>query len=257
MLQEVNVTLFAISFGALLGAIGNKLIMEYQKSNWKFGYYILSGISILLPIMEIVFNYKSLNTFNFRFYIFVFLVFIIGIFLLIFTIRFLDNKSIFSTLELDIPINEFTKSADKTEIKLFGGDLSFLGNSPTEIDGNKQYLVLKQQNFFRISILCEVPQDTITMIRYGKILHELRAVQLRFYNPDEADLRIRGRMIKIDGADKLLIYKKIKSNCYETIKTDTGNSNGALYSNIWNLIWSLAKPISSKESTEFIELFRS
>lgn len=70
---------------------------------------------------------------------------------------------------------------------------------------------------------------------------------LRFYKPDRADLKVRGRIIQLQGVDKLLMYSRIESGIYQAIETDTSNSNGALYNNIWQLIWSLAdKPTQAQ-----------
>jgi len=88
--------------------------------------------------------------------------------------------------------------------------------------------------------LCESPKGQIEQIRYGKILTDIAGAELKFYNPDIADLRVRGRIIQVDGVNKLLIYKKLKSKTYRAIETNTADSDGALYNNIWQLVWSLA-----------------
>ncbi len=62
-------------------------------------------------------------------------------------------------------------------------------------------------------------------------------------------------MKTISGVEKLLIYSKIKSGKYLAIETDTANSNGALYNNIWKLIWSLATRLSSQQKTEYKDLY--
>ena len=80
--------------------------------------------------------------------------------------------------------------------------------------------------------------------------------ELRFYNPEEADLRVRGRIIKVNGVDKLLVYNKIKSGKYQAIENDTSNSNGALYNGIWELVWSLAKQPTPEQIGMYKGLFR-
>jgi hypothetical protein len=77
-------------------------------------------------------------------------------------------------------------------------------------------------------------------LRYGKIITEIHNVELRYYQPEKADLRVRGRIIEVNGVNKLLMYTKNKPGSYQAIETDTANSSGALYGNIWDLIWSLA-----------------
>ena len=48
-------------------------------------------------------------------------------------------------------------------------------------------------------------------------------------------------MIRLDGSTKLLMYHK-ESNLkfIELLNTDTSDSDGALYNNIWELVWELA-----------------
>ena len=87
-------------------------------------------------------------------------------------------------------------------------------------------------------------------------MHELTGVELKFYRPDKADLQIRGRMITIAGAEKLLIYSKLENGYYETIRTDTGHTSGALYGNIWDLIWSLAERLTDAQRNEYIALYQ-
>jgi len=157
---------------------------------------------------------------------------------------------------LDPIINRFTTIADRTEIRLFGGDLNFFGNSEVQMNNNAQYTALRGSTFARISILCEEPQNADTRTRYGKILNELPGIELRFYNPEEADLLIRGRLKKVNGVDKLLIYNKLDTGRYQLILTDTANSSGALYNNIWNLVWSLANRLSVDQRNELLAPFR-
>ena len=252
-LTNIIISFATISLGAFLGALGNKLVTHNSQTNWKWGFYLLSIISLIL-----VFVYPFLaDSLNFGDYFGLSILIISSICLFIFTKRFLDKKSIYKTLELDPIINKFTDLSDHNEIKLFGGDLNFFGNTTSEMDNNNQYNHLKSICFRKLLILCEEPADTLTKIRYGKILHEMRGVELKFYNPDEADLRIRGRLKTLQGAERLLIYSKVDSGLYKTIETDTANSNGALYSNIWRLIWSLAKKPSSERIEEFKSLFNN
>ncbi len=251
--NEINLALAGATSGALFGAIGLKLFLETSKSNWKWFFYILALISVLSAIMNGMIEFSKLTIMG---WIIVCALLVLGIYLLYFTSRHLDKKNIYTTDELNPIINDFTMTADLTEIRLFGGDLSFLGNSPIEIDRNVQYTFLKSRNFAKICILCEEPKKNATKITYGKLLHELTGVELKFYRPDKADLQIRGRMITIAGAKKLLIYSKNNGGYYETIRTDTGNTSGALYGNIWDLIWSLAKDVTSDQRNEYIDLYR-
>ena len=241
----------AVSLGAFLGALGNKLVTHNSQTNWKWGFYLLSIISFLIGIIYPIIIHKLV--FNDYFGIFILLISSISLF--VFTKKFLDRKFIYASSELDPIINNFTSNADHNEIKLFGGDLNFFGNGSSEMDRNSQYNHLKSLSFKKVAILCEFPSDIPTKIRYGKILNEAHGVELRFYNPEEADLRIRGRLKTIQGVEKLLIYTKIDSGKYQTIETDTANSNGALYNNIWKLIWSLATKLDEGQRNEYINLY--
>ncbi|MBZ0203273.1 MAG: hypothetical protein K8I03_09695 [Ignavibacteria bacterium] len=163
-------------------------------------------------------------------------------------------KYIFNIKEIDPVINSFTENSDKQEIKLFGGDLNFFGNGPGEMDLNKQYICLKSLGFNKVLILCSEPQNTTDNIRYGKILNDFKNVEIRYYDPKKADLFIRGRLKTIQGVTKLLIYTKVKKGLYRIIETDTANSNGALYNNIWELAWGLARKLSTTEISSLSRL---
>jgi len=250
-ITQISLGLGTIAFGTFLGAIGNKLVAINAQTKWKWAFYILSMISILAGILFSFLYFES----TFKYYLTVTLLLTSGILLLIFTRKALDKKFVYRTIELDPIINSFTSLSDKSEIKLFGGDLDFFGNAPVDMDQNRQYGYLKSLKFRKISIICEEPRNPLTKIRYGKILHEMNCVELKFYNPDEADLMIRGRMKTLNGVEKLMIYSKIESGKYQTIETDTANSNGALYNNIWKLVWSLANKISDQQKQEYTKLF--
>ena len=168
--------------------------------------------------------------------------------------KYLVVKDVYETSELDPIVNRFTTIADKTSIRLFGGDLNFFGNTPEEMIQNNQYNHLKSLGFRSILIICESPKDNIQRIRYGQILIDLPNAELRFYNPESADLRIRGRMIEVNGVTKLLMYRKIKPKTYEAIERNSGESDGVLYTNIWNLIWSLANQPSNEDINDFKSL---
>lgn len=251
-----NNELFAFalcSFGALIGAVGNKLVAVNYKTNWKWAFYLLGVASIIFGVIKIF----SLNSdSSFLDYFTFILLLVSGSLLIVFTKYYLDKKNVFETSELNPIINKFTDDSDKSEIKLFGGDFNFLGNTPQEMDQNIQYSFLKSYSFRKVLILCEEPRNTVTKIRYGKILSDMNGVELRFYNPEEADLQIRGRMKKVQGVDKLLLYSKVVSGKYKTIETDTANSDGALYRNLWYLIWSLAKELNQDEVDSLIKLYK-
>lgn len=257
--SSVFLGLGTLTAGAFLSALGSRLVVSSQ-TQWKWAFYILSIVSVVFGIIYL-FSFpittKPLTDFKFVDYFIVSLLLIFGALLFLFTPRKLEKKIIFETPELNSIINEFTENSDKSEIKLFGGDLNFFGNDPSDMDSNIQYTHLKSLGFRKVSILCEDPKNVSTKIRYGKILNDIREAELRFYNPDEADLHIRGRLKTLQGAEKLMVYLKISSGKYKTIETDTAKSDGALYSNIWKLVWSLADTPDDSSQQKYVELFRN
>lgn len=238
----------SICFGALLGVAGNKLIYSIENSWWRYLFYALGIITFIYGgalawlMRTTILDFSRIDLYA------VVLALASGILMIAFTKRNLEVKSIFTTNELDPIINDFTSKADKKEIKLFGGDLNFFGNAVSDMDSNKQYTHLRAQHFNHILILCESPKGKVeTKIRYGKILKDMPNTELRFYNPDRADLKVRGRIIETQEGPRLLMYTKVKSRVYRALETDIANSNGVLYNNIWNLVWELAhKPDQSE-----------
>jgi len=245
----------SISLGAFFGALRSKIFASRNKTKLHYSFY---GFSILLFVTSIIFLCKYWNDFfspNWFGIIVLFIAILSSLALFFLTKKFLVIKDTFHTSELDPIINKFTESADRDEIKLFGGDLNFFGNTPADIDRHPQYSSLRAHQFRRILILCEEPNDNSKKIRYGKILHDMPQTELRFYEPQKADLKVRGRIIKINGSIKLLMYNRIESKVYQALETDTANSNGALYSNIWELIWSLAIVPTAEQRQEYRNLY--
>jgi len=248
------IALAGITMGTFFGVAGNKLVSSNNLTNLKWIFYFLGVTSIVVGVIFIVCFFKSLDLYG---TISTITLIVSGIALFILTYRILDIKYIFRTKELAPIINNWTSNADHREIKLFGGDLSFFGNPFSEMNSDLQYTFLKSKNFSKISILCEEPKNNESRIRYGKIIDELSNVELKFYKPEEADLQIRGRLKTLNGVAKLLVYFKIKSGKYQTIETDTANSSGALYNNIWDLTWSLARSPLTSEKEGFVKAFKS
>lgn len=247
----------SVALGALLGVLRSKIFAIKHATKLYYFFYIFSAAVFLFSVIGLIAFWNELIAVKKYFDISIIIAALISsVGLFIITKKYLHIKDTFKTPELDPIVNGFTSNADKNEIKLFGGDLNFFGNSPADIDINKQYTHLRGLAFKKISILCEAPTSQIQRIRYGKILSEMPGTELKFYFPDNADLRVRGRIIQVTGVNKLLMYTKIKSGVYQAIETDTGNSNGALYNNIWELAWSLATKPSFQEIDSYISLFK-
>jgi len=251
-LIKLILTCASISLGAILGVLRSKIFATKDNNKLHYFFYAFCTIVVLGSILVGIIYWNELESFDIGVLI---AGIIISTLLWMATNKFLFFKNIFKTTELDPIVNKFTSNADKNEIKLFGGDLNFLGNSPSEIDNNKQYTHLRSLAFKKVSILCEIPHTQIQKIRYGKILYELPYAELRFYEPEGADLRVRGRIIQVQGVTKLLMYTKIRSGIYQSLETDTANSNGALYNNIWELAWSLAQRPSQNDIESYKSLF--
>ncbi len=247
----------SICFGAVLGILRSKI---FASKNSNSLYYIFYGFAILIFVLSLatgIFFSDKIFVKGGLFGIIVLLFSILSsIGLFIFSNKFLVFKNVYKTTKLDPIVNSFTSKADKNEIKLFGGDLNFFGNEPSQINNNSQYTHLRSIGFKKICILCETPDTSTKQIRYGKLLHELEGVELRFYDPEKADLNVRGRIIRLNGVNKLLIYSRISSGVYQAIETDLANSNGALYNNIWELAWSMAKTPKPDEIVLWIALYK-
>jgi len=237
-----------VTLGTVLGAILNKIFASLDKNRlyWFFyGYSILCGC--FLAYSAVATSYAAINgTWYFTL--------ICNLALVAITRFYLKKKNIYKTSELDNVINDFTGKADKDYINLLCGDINFFGDGPNEMDKHAQYTYLRTARFKEINILCFPPKNNSERIRYGKILADMQGVKMRYYQPNEANLSLRGRITRYQGGDRLLMYFKISKQTYQAIETDTANSNGALYKNIWNLIWDLAKVPDQAELQQFMDL---
>lgn len=248
----ISIALTSVALGAFFGALSNKLMSATDSSKWVWAFYLLGLVVLIVPALLSLYYLEDRMSEN-----------ILGIstsivaamLILLFTRRSLDVKNIYDSKDLDPIINKFTEVADKNEIRLFGGDLNFFGEATSQMDENPQYTKLRSLKFKKVNIICETPSDNYTRIRYGKILSEIPNVELGFYNPDKADLRVRGRILKVNGVNKILMFSKIESKKYKALQTDTANAHGALYNNIWDLIWSMATRPSAQDVIQFKELF--
>lgn len=248
----------SIAAGAFLGVLRSKLFSTKTENKFHYAFYICGSITLFGTALAIIFNTSEIfNPPNWFAIIALTLAVGFSIALIIFTKKHLVIKTIYKIKELDPIVNKFTSNSDKNEIKLFGGDLDFLGKSPSEINGNIQYTHLKSLGFKKISILCEEPKDITTKIRYGLLYHDNPNIELRFYQPDKADLKVRGRIKKLNNTIKLLLYTKAETvGSYKILETDTANANGALYENIWQLVWSIATRPSSDQIKLYIAKFK-
>lgn len=242
----------SVAFGAFLAIIRSAIGAKKYRTPLLWIYRLLAGLALLASLASFFNVYNQ--EFDVALTLKLFSVFLAGLFLLIATEKFLNKKDVYKSSELDPIVNKFTDDADRTEIKLFGGDLNFFGENLDEIKKNNQYTHLMDKKFKSILILCEKPSNNRQKMRYGKILHDMPYTKFRFYHPELADLKVRGRISQVQGVHKLLIYTKVKSKHYRAIETDTSDSDGQRYLSIWNLVWSLALEPTDSELKEYKSL---
>lgn len=248
-----DTTFFAISlcfFGICLGVIGNKFVASRYTSGLKWIFYSFGALSIIVAVYYFIQFFQGSDID----YVILCIFLISGVTTICIT-RKINKRNIYKIKELNKEINKFTGDSDTGEIKLFGGDLDFFGNTP-DMDTNIQYQFLGKAKFKKILVLCEEPMNVQTKKRYGKILSDFNDVELRFYQPGKADLKIRGRMSYIHSVLKVLIYRKVCSGSYELIESDMADPKGVLYGDIWNLVWSLARTLGNEQREEYINLSR-
>jgi len=253
----------SLCLGAYLTAMRAKITSSKIKNNLHFVFYIVTGLFFILAIISLMFYWNNLffenNQLKPNYFDLVVISACIlsSILLFIFTNKNLVGKYQYKTSELDPIVNKFTKNADKDNIRLLAGDINFFGNSSSEMDSNVQYKCLKEESFRVIQILCWRPKNNNEKIRYGKIINDFPQVQIKYYKPLKADLKIRGRLKTLNNVTHLLIYNKIQSGIYEALETDTANANGAMYNHLWDLIWESAEDATQEELQEYGKLFRS
>ena len=51
-LQELNLTLIGIPIGALIGAVGIKIVIEKNPSHWKWSFYIVGAATVIYPLFQ-------------------------------------------------------------------------------------------------------------------------------------------------------------------------------------------------------------
>ncbi len=234
--KEMLFNLVMLQIGTFFGLLGNILIGTGRLSKrWAIAFY---GLSIAVALVTVIYMFID-RDFKIEHLITLFVSLVcIGSTWVLF-----NSRMSYTTAQLNPKVIKFTEDAKKNVLKLFAGDLNFLGNTPTEMDSNGQYLQLKSMKFDQIEILCEKPEGLTTKARYGKILLDFNnTVTFKHYNQIATDFNIRGRIKKVHpDIDKVLIYEKIhipdKGSEYRTVETDINNSDCHLYIRLWNLLW--------------------
>ncbi len=231
----------SLAAGAALTALRSKLAATREKNFLHWPFYVISALIATGTVITALCYWGQIFSPSWFAINVCAICLISSIGLVLVTKKFLAGKNQFSTDQLDPVVNKFTSNADKANIKLLAGNLDFLGTSRHEIDSHPQYSCLREASFRHIEILCVPPVGIADKIRYGKILVDLQAVELRYYNPEQADLNVRSRIKTLNNVTRLLIYNKVKPRVYEALELDTADLNGAHFSRLWNLVYIPAK----------------
>jgi len=121
--MDKNLTLLltigiSAAIGAAFGILRSKIFASKVKTTLHYLFYIFSALLFLLACYGAAVSWETSKTL-------IVMSFISSLGLAAATWFFLVVKDIYETKELDPKVNKFTKSADRSEIKLFGGDLNF------------------------------------------------------------------------------------------------------------------------------------
>lgn len=252
----------SLCLGSYLTALRAKITSNKIKNKLHYAFYIVIGLFFASAIISTFYYWNDLffekDTFKPNYFALITIAVCIAatVVLFLFTRKNLIGKHQYKTSELDPVVNQFTKNADKDNIRLLAGDINFFGNSPADMEINSQYDCLKKERFREIQILCWRPKNNDEKIRYGKIINDMPQVKIKYYKPPKADLKIRGRLKTLNNVTHLLIYNKIQSGIYEALEIDTANSSGAMYNHLWDLIWNSAEEPSNEELQEYSNLYR-
>lgn len=247
----------SLTAGAFLTALRSKLASSKKKNLLHVSFYLVAAF-VIISVLVTSYMYKSIIFEPYWFAIIVMIVALVSSFALIWvTHRFLTWKSQYSSKELDPVVNKFSVNADKDNIKFLAGNLDFLGTSAQQIDSHLQYKCLREMSFSRIQVLCKPPISNEDKMRYGKIISDFPAIELRYYNPPIADLKVRGRIKTLNNVTRLLIYNKVLHDQYEALELDTAETDGARYTHLWNLIWEIASVPTPIQLNEYRNFYRT
>lgn len=246
----------SLTAGAYLTALRAKLA-NTKKKNWlHLSFYITATLLLFGALIFSLTHWDKIKEPNWFAIIVLISAIVFSVALIWVTKKFLAGKYQYTISELNPVVNAFSSNADKHNIKLLAGNLDFFGKSVGEIDQHPQFLCLKAEGFQQIQILCTKPVSNEDKLRYGKIITDLPAIQLRYYKPVEADLKVRGRIKTLNNVTRLLIYTKVSPGRYEALELNTAENDGALYTHLWNLIWELAESPTEDQLKEYRRFYR-
>lgn len=230
----------SLTGGAFLTAVRQRLSASKKKDWLHWIFHFVSGVVILGTIFYAVHSFNRSGSPDWFAIIIMILSVVFSVALSFATHKWLAGKRQFSTDELDPIVNKFSSDSDSDNIRLIAGNLDFF-ESKGKMELHPQYARLRELQFQSIDILCKHPISAEDERRYGKILIDFPRARFRFYNPEFADVKIRGRITTLSGVPKLLIYNKIAAGRYQLLELNTAENDGALYSRLWELLWNTAK----------------
>lgn len=246
----------SLTAGAFLTALRAKLANTRQKNWLHISFYVVAAVVIAGTVYTgISFRSEILKPNWFAIIVLV-VALVFSCALIWVTYKFLTGKYQYSVTELNPVVNYFSRNADKGNIKLLAGNLDFFGKSEQEIDKHSQYICLREEGFREIQILCTAPVSNQDKMRYGKIITDFPTTKLKYYRPPMADLKVRGRIKTLNNVTRLLIYSKIVPGKYEALELNTADTDGALYTNLWDLIWELAEAPTEMQLNEYRKFYR-
>ncbi|OSZ81949.1 hypothetical protein CAP35_01365 [Chitinophagaceae bacterium IBVUCB1] len=253
-LEKILLSSGSLTVGAYLTAVRGKINSSKIQNRLHYVFYAVCVLVALLGLYSVYAFWSQIAKLNWFFITCVILCLLASYLLFKFTFNNASKTQQYKTRDLDPIVNRFTIDADTDNIILIAGDLNFFGQTPEDMSANSQYQCLLKAGFRNIQILCFEPNTDAERRRYGKVINDFERVEIKFYSPENADLRIRGRMKTLRNVTHLLIYKKIKAGTYEALEWDTANENGALYTNLWTLLWSIARVPTEEQLQEYRRL---
>jgi hypothetical protein len=245
--------------GVFFGLLSNILTNKSTNFHWlSIGFYLLGVCIGVFCIYMIFSSWKVPDTPNIKngfIGIFISILYLVAVYFLL-----NQKEKLYTPFQLDPFIRKFTDNSKVDTLKMFAGDLNFLGDNPTEMDNNEQFKQLTKLGFNKVQILCKKPDlsspDSIK--RYGKVLSDIKNVELRFYTETVQDLKLRGRFAKYaPSVDAMSIYERINATHYRVIESNINNYDCGLFIRIFKMTWANAEIPNNTDISSWIAQYKS
>lgn len=221
------------------------------KKIWIISFLLFSPIILIIAyyLFYVFFTQSSLGIVFWINSIFLLVITIIAI-----TLTYLDGMA--SKKSVNKKMIGFTKNIKSyDEIRLFAGDLSFLGNiKDGSIERNQQYIQLKDlcdNNACKIKVICHKPENSDFKVRLGHLLYNINNISIEFYNFRECkhsvgikcenpDLNLRGRIISDSNGLEHIFLTDNSDKSSKRLKLfilNSASKDGRLYIKLWDLWW--------------------